>query len=136
MDDFFFPNEKTKIEPIARRMPTHCHRLSRSPKISSAPMSVHIGRVACIGLTTEIGRCLSEMYPKIQELRTMTDLRKVYRCAVKSSFGTKKGVVAIISGAMFDKRSGTDSRHAEIQTLIVSTSTTLLSRSATFLDTS
>ena len=32
--------------------PTHCQVLSRSPKISSAPTSVHIGRVACSGLTT------------------------------------------------------------------------------------
>ena len=53
-----------KIHPMFRVMaetPIHCQELSRSPKISNAPMSVHIGRVACIGLTTESGRCLSDI---------------------------------------------------------------------------
>ena len=33
--------------------------------MSRAPTSVHIGLVACLGLTTESGRCLSDIYAKI-----------------------------------------------------------------------
>ena len=57
----------------ASATPIHWNPLSRSPKTASAPTSTNTGRVALTGPTIVRGRCFIPKYPKIHEVRTMTD---------------------------------------------------------------
>lgn len=132
-----FPaSEKRKILTSAQTTPAHCQPLSRSSKISMAPTSVHIGRVACIGETTDSGRYFTLIYAKTHELSTMQDFTKISRCPRASTFGTKNRVLSIISGNSRESRSGIASNKADRHTLPVNTVSTSPCCKARFLLTS
>jgi len=63
-------------------IPAHCNIENCSLKISNAPIRVHMGLDALIGVTMVMGRFLSAKYAKIHDVPTMAAFNIKCRCAV------------------------------------------------------
>ena len=85
----FLPDIDSSIKAImASVTPIHWYRLSTSPYIIMAPMSVSIGCEALIGAAIVMGKCLVAKYAKSHEDSTMQALMKMNRCVRKLAAGT------------------------------------------------